>query len=142
MTDDLENRLHRAMHVYPWTDSTNDLAARAMARAQAREAAADALRTRLDLQRRRFRFLNLAAFIMIAAITTGILSQVSWRDWFATPEPMASVQETSEADDVTWLPDEAALLLICGGLLLAALVWVAVDPSGSDMPRPLHPMSG
>jgi hypothetical protein len=142
VTDDLENRLHRAMHAYPWTDSSHDLAARAMARAQAREAAADALRARLDLQRRRFRLFNLAAFIVIATITAGMLWQVSWRDWLATPEPMASVQDTADADDVTWLPDEAALLLICGGLLLAALVWVAVDPSGSDMPRPLHPMSG
>lgn len=140
--DELDTRLRRALRTSPWPDTADGLAARARAIARAREAEVAALRARLDAQRQRTRILNIAAMVLIVVETVGILSQVSWHDMAFASEPAISSTEGTESTEAIWLPDEAALLLICGGLLLAALVWVAVEPASSHIPRPFHPLSG
>lgn len=122
--DDFDDRLTRALRASPWSDAAADLAERAAGMAIERERAACILRERLARHRRRAWLLNLAAAFVIAVISLGLLTKLSWGD--GTPEAMAIEAEVVEPME---LPDEAALLLICGGLLLAALVWVTVSPT-------------
>lgn len=132
--NDLDQRLSRALRT-PFADDAadDDLAARAIAMARTNEAAAAAFQARLAAQRRRSWLLNVAAILVLAVMAAGILAVLATREpATALDAPTASTLDADDFFEHPELPDEAALLLICGGLLLTALIYVLVDAAESQ----------
>jgi hypothetical protein len=129
--DDLDQVIARAMRARSAPSPIHDLAARARARAQHAEDCIAAKKARLGALRRRNQLANVAACILIGILITVAFCNSPVASY--SPEAAEVIAANSSLPDMGDIVDSAAaqmdIDLICGAILLVAVLLVAIEQS-------------
>ncbi|HEX2972535.1 MAG TPA: hypothetical protein VHP11_09380 [Tepidisphaeraceae bacterium] len=135
--DELDQVITRAMRARPVPGALANLAARAMAEAQADEQRLVARQNRLSLLRRWSQVANVAACILIGLLLAAVFYYRPQGPAPEVPEAVAmnaAWPDLGDAGDSDTRPMD--IELICGLILLGAVLFIAVEQStASPWPR-------
>lgn len=134
--DDLDKLLSEAMQARRWPDAVAGLAQRVMAGAQEREGEIELRRRAMSLRRWSLVIEGVAAFAVVCLLVV-IMGPMLGQEAGVTADGPVAMEVADAGDAADTVSEQVDLELICGGLLLGALLFIVIERAMAA-PRSLH----